>query len=105
MVRGKTHYRLAALAGANVGCGEPFDFLLDRHGSAPEYRHADDPRVEPEAEHKIEERAGDDHDEVVTKTADFCNGWRRDISPALDRDAIVDRPGQNRAEQDDRAEI
>src|SRR5262249_22587528 len=105
MIGGEAHDRLATLAGADVGCGEPFDLLLDRHGSTPEYRHADDPRMEPEATNKMEEGAGNAKEEVVAKPPACRDDWRRSICAALERDAIVDGPAQDRAEQDDRAEI
>src|SRR5712672_2100151 len=61
--------------------------------------------MEPEAEYKIDERADDDHDEVVSISTACRNGWRRCIRAPLERDAVVDGPGQDRGEQNDRTEI
>ena len=60
VIGGQRHDRLAALAGADVGRGQPPVVLLDGHGSGSEGGHADDVRMEPQAEREIEQRADDD---------------------------------------------
>ena len=68
VIGGQAHDRLAALAGADVGRGEPLDLLAGPTWSATsEHRHADDVGMEPEAEREIEKRADDDRNDVVAR--------------------------------------
>ena len=109
VIRGQAHDRLAAFAGANIGRGQPPRFVLCTTSVMPqrrraERRHADDDRMEHEAEREIDDRADDDGDHVVFAAA-RRNRRRAGIAAALERDAIIHRPGQHRAEQNDAAEI
>ena len=60
--------------------------------------------MEQEAEREIEQRPDHDGDDVVAASADR-DRRRTGIGAALERDAVVHRPGEERTEQDDRTEI
>ena len=102
--------RLAALAGADVRRGKPPDVLMHRHlpqcpsAGVPKRRQTYDERMEHEAERKIENRANDDRDDIVAPAADR-NRRSPGIAAPLQRNPVVHRPGEHRAEQDDAAEI
>src|ERR1700738_2984744 len=69
-----------------------------------EGRNANHDRMENKAERQIDYGADDDGDDVVLDAAQ--RNWRRTgIVAALERDAIIHRPGQCRSEQEDTAEI
>src|SRR5205807_4751454 len=104
MIGGQGHDRLAALAGADVRRGEPFDLLLRGHVSGSEDRHPDHPRMKPPSEHEIDERPDGNGEEVVPAPA-YWNGRRARVGAPLECDAVKYCPGQDRSEQDDRAEI
>src|SRR5262245_66505934 len=69
-----------------------------------EHRDADDERMENETERKIEHGPHDERDRVIAMAARGNRG-RTGIASVLERNAIVNRPGEKRAEQHDRAEI
>src|SRR4051794_19783813 len=69
-----------------------------------ENRYPDDEGMEDQTERKIEQRADDDRDDVVAAPADR-ERRRAGIGAALERDPVIDRPGEDRAEQHDRTEI
>src|SRR5215207_834013 len=78
-----------------------------RSTDARQHRHADQPGVEPEQEGEPDHGADRDGDEVVA--APRREGRRAavvaDLVAPLDRDAGGDGPGEDRAEEDDRAEV
>ena len=109
VIRGQAHERLAALAGADVGRGEPPNLVLHGHryvtsAGVAEHRHADDDRMKDEAERQIDDRADDDGDHIVFAAADRYRR-RTGIAAVFQRDAVIHRPSQHRAEQDHAAEI
>src|ERR1700750_1893885 len=69
-----------------------------------EHRDADDEGMENETERKKEHGPHDERDCVVAMAAHWDRG-RAGIASVIERNAIVNRPGEKRAEQHDRAEI
>src|ERR1700694_6292662 len=76
----------------------------DADMSAPEPSEPDQIGVKPESEREIEERADHDRDDVVAASP-ARDRERARVAAALERDAVEHRPGEDRAEQDDAAEI
>lgn len=62
-----------------------------------ECRHPDNDRVEHEAERQIDDGADNDGDDVVF-TATDRDRRRARIGTVFQRDAVIDRPSQHRAE-------
>src|SRR4051812_29050962 len=60
--------------------------------------------MEDEAEREIEQRPDHQRDDIVAAPADR-ERWCAGIGAALERDPVIDRPGEDRAEQHDRTEI
>src|SRR5262245_42254854 len=69
-----------------------------------ENRYPDDEGMKHEAERQIEDGSAYQRDDVAAAPADR-NRRRAGIGAALERDPIVDRPGEKGAEQHDRSEI
>ena len=96
MVGGETHNRLPALAGANVGRGQPLDVVLRGHGQAlegspAEHRAADDERMENETEREIKQRPDHNRDGIVAG-ATRRDSRRASIGAMLEGDPIVPGP-------------
>ena len=67
-------------------------------------RNSNDNRVESKAERQVHDHPGRDRDGVVAPASD--GNWRRTrVGAVLQRNAVVNGPGEERAEQDDRAEV
>ena len=84
-------------------------FVLDRHVRSSQARACRTPARRRPADGRRgrardRERADHDRDHVVAPAADR-DRRRAGIAAALEGDPVIDRPGQERAEQDDRAEI
>src|SRR5262245_39957268 len=69
-----------------------------------EHLYPDHQRVEREGKGEKQDNADDDRADIVLPPADRNRRSAR-VAAALERDAIIDRPGQHRSEQDDAAEI
>src|SRR5262245_48505487 len=80
---------------------------IDMSGSecgGAEHHHTNYERMEYQAERQIQNGADDDRGDIVLASAQR-NRQPAGIAAVLERDAVIDRPGQHRAEQDDAAEI
>src|SRR6266404_2669502 len=69
-----------------------------------EHGDANHERMENKAEGKIEDRPHNERDRVIAMATHRDRGCAG-IASVLERNAIVNRPGEERAEQYDRAEI
>src|ERR1700722_7261730 len=68
------------------------------------YWHADHHRMEDEAQSEIHDRTYNDCDQIVDAST-HRNWWRAGIAAVLQGDAVIDGPGQHRAEQNHAAEV